>query len=277
MTVAAAINGQISSEGAALYALRYASVLGRAVELLHVKNAQDAKEEVESSMASIEEVAIELGVAVRWLFLEGDPARAVRDHLQERQPDILFCGTRVGNKEKKSSFGERLLAMRPDCDLAVIRTLHVGAALAVDRALMPIRKDRMSPEKFTFFATLLKGYGASGEIYSVTPLRARKRSDLEVGQVREQLERIDRRLSHYTRLAGLAGLSLHLKHAYAGDEAAQILHHLHHHGYQLLVLGGRRPLFPFVWPSRIERLLEVTPVNTIFFYARGRRACCFSR
>ena len=222
-------------------------------------------------------MAAQYGVEVRRLFLEGEPMAALKGYLEERRPEILFCGTRVRNRIFEDSFSHRFVAMEPDCDLAVVRTLHVGAALTVDRALLPIREERMSPEKFAFFAALLRGYQAEGEIYSITPLRRRKRSELEVGQVRERLEQIDRRLSHYTRLAGLANLPLRVKHAFAEDETGQILHHIHHHGYRLLVLGGRRPLFPFLGPDRTERLLEVTPVNTILFYSRGGRPCIFSR
>ena len=277
MTVAAALNGQIASEGAALYAVRYAVALGRVLELLHVTNEKDALEEVETSMANVELVATEYGVEVRRLFLEGARAEAVRGYLEERRPEILFCGTRVRKKVYVDSFSQHLVTTRPNCDLAVVRIRHVGSALAVDQALLPIRRDRMSPEKFAFFATLLRGCGAAGEVYSITSLRVRKRSELETGQVRERLEQINRRLSHYTRLADLAGLPLLVKHAFACDETAQILHHLHHHGYQLLVLGGHCPLFPFLGPVWTERLLEVTPVNTILFYSSEGRPCIFSR
>ncbi len=277
MTVAAAINGQIASEGAALYAVQYAAALGRGLDLIHVINAVDSPQEVQASMTYIDGEAREYGVEVRPLILMGEPVEALRGYLEERQPDILFCGTRARNKIYKKSFSQRLTAMRPDCDLAVARTLHVGAALAVQRALLPIRRDRMSPEKFAFFAVLLKGCGAAGEIYSITPLRAGKRSQLETGQIRARLEQIDRRLSHYTRLAELAELPLHLKHAFACDENAQILHHLHHHRYQLLVLGGRRSRCPLLGPDPDDHLQGVTPVNTIFFYAGGRPSCFCSR
>lgn len=74
MTVAAAINGQISSKGPALFAMRYAAALGRVLELLHVKNDKDDLEEVESSMDDIEQAATDCGLVVRRLFLEGEPA-----------------------------------------------------------------------------------------------------------------------------------------------------------------------------------------------------------
>ena len=271
MTVAAAINGQIASEGAALYAMQYAQTLDRTLELLHVKNDQDALEEVETSMENIERAAAERGVEVRRFILEGEPVRAVGNHLLEGRAEILFCGARVRKNLRKDSFSRRLLAGCSDCDIAVAHTPHAGAVLAVEHALLPIREDRLSPMKFAFFATLLRGCGAAGEIYSVTRLRTRRRSELETCQVRERLEQINRRLSHYTRLAALAGFSLHVKHAFASDRTAQILHHLHHYGYQLLVLGGRRPSFPFLKWDRTERLLQVTPINTILFYTGQER------
>lgn len=277
MTILVALNGQIASEGAAFYALKFAATLGRAVELIHVENDEDALEEVEASMADVEAVAAQYGVDVRRRFLEGNPVRAVREYLKEHLPDILFCGTRVRGRPLRDSFSQRLASLHPDCDLAVVRTVHAGAALAVERALLPIRAERMPGERYAFFAILLRGYGASGEIYSVTRLMARKRVELEIEQVRERLEDIDRCLAHYTRLAALADLRVYVKHAFAGDETTQILHHLHHHGYQLLVLGGRRSRFPYLMPDRTERLLQATPVNTILFYSRGGRPCSCSR
>lgn len=276
MIVAAALNGQIASEGAALYAMKTAGALGYALELVHAPNPSDDPKEVEASMANVEEAAARYGVEVRRFFPEGEPFAALGNYMEEREPEILFCGTRVRNRIYADSMSQRLVKSRPKADLAIVRTLHVGAALTVDRALLPIREDRMSPEKFAFFAALLKGYEAEGEVYSVTPLHARKRSRLDVAQVRGRLEQIDRRLSHYSRLAELAGLTLKIKHAFTGNEADQILHHLHHYGYQLMVLGGRRPLFPLFGSDPAERLLEATPVNTIVFYPRDGHSCFFS-
>jgi hypothetical protein len=66
---------------------------------------------------------------------------------------------------------------------------------------------------------------------------------------------------------------LRIKHALAENEADQILHHLAHHEFQLMIIGGRRmPPFSRIFrEDPLVRLFRYTPVNTIAFYAREDR------
>ncbi|NIR95270.1 MAG: hypothetical protein GWO08_16935, partial [Gammaproteobacteria bacterium] len=96
---------------------------------------------------------------------------------------------------------------------------------------MPIKEDRMSVEKFTFFASMARAYNASGEIYSVTVTSKKKRAGLDLGDTRRILQKIDDRLSHYEQLAKFMDIPLRLKHAIALNEIDQVLHHLSHNDF----------------------------------------------
>ena len=77
MDVIAAINGQLTSEVAALYGLHFARLHGLPLVLLHVANPGDTIEAVTKSMDNVETVAREYGMATERVILEGDPAEAV--------------------------------------------------------------------------------------------------------------------------------------------------------------------------------------------------------
>ena len=83
MDVIAAVNGQVSSEVAALYGLHFARLHGLPLVLLHVANPDDAIEAVEKSMMHIEKIAAEYGMTTERVMLEGQPAEAVKKYLEE--------------------------------------------------------------------------------------------------------------------------------------------------------------------------------------------------
>ena len=89
-------------------------------------------------------------------------------------------------------------------------------------------------------------------------------------RTRALLKKINDRLSHYAKLARFMGIPFHIKHAAARNEIDQVLHHLSHHPFQLMIIGGRRLsiLSRLLRRKPIERLLHETPINTIAFYDR---------
>lgn len=274
MNVIAAVNGQVTSEVAALYGLHFARVNGLPLVLLHVANPDDAVDSVEKSMASIEEAASEYDIPVERVFLEGVPAETVKQYLIENKSEILFCSTRYRQRKKffNLSFSEKLRSMSLPVDLAEVRVVHIHSTLSTERIVMPIKEDRMSVEKFTFFASMAKAYEASGEIYSVTVTSSKRRARLDMGDTKRILQKIDDRLSHYVHLAKFMGVPLRLKHSIALNEIDQVLHHLSHTDFHLMIVGGERlsAYGSLAKPKPIERLQRCTPVNTISFYLRGK-------
>ena len=170
------------------------------------------------------------------------------------------------------AFSEKLRSMSLPVDLAEVRVVHVHSTLSTERIVLPIKEDRISVEKFTFFASMAKAYKASGEIYSVTVTSKKKRARLDLGDTKRNLQKIDDRLSHYRYLAKLMNIPLRLKHSITLNEIDQVLHHLSHTDFQLMIVGGERlsAYSSFAKLKPIERLQRFTPVNTIAFYLRKK-------
>ncbi len=274
MNVIAAVNGQVTSEVAALYGLHFARIQGLPLILLHVANPDDSIESVEKSMANIEEVAGGYGMVTKRIILEGAPAETVKRFLFENKSEIIFCSTRYRQRQKffNLSFSEKLTGMTLPVDLAVARVVHIHSTLSTERIVLPIKEDRMSVEKFTFFSAMARAYNASGEIYSVTVTSKKRRASLDMGDTKRILQKINDRLSHYIQLAKLMDIPLRIKHSIALNEIDQILHHLSHNDFQLMIVGGERlsAYASFTKPKPLERLQRYTPVNTIAFYLRGK-------
>ncbi len=273
MKVIAAVNGLVTSDIAALYALRYAALFGRTLVLLHVENAADSRPEVEACMAGIEEAAEQYRVKCERLFLQGEPAPAIQAYLLRTNAEILFCSTRMRKRFFEDSLSDRLTRLPLPVDLAIVRVAHVDAAFLAEAVLLPIREDRLSIKKFVFAGAMAKAFGATTEIYSVTLAGKRRLARLDIGATKELFQKINDRLSHYAKAFALMAVPLRIKHALAENEIDQILHHAAHHEFGLLIIGGRRlsGFSPF-WRERpIARLFRYTPVNTIAFYGRDER------
>lgn len=274
MNVIAAVNGQVTAEMSALYGLHFARLHGFPLVLLHVINPGDNIEAVEKSMANIEDVARKYEVVTERVILEGSPAESVKRYIYQNKSEILFCSTRYRQRKKffNLSFSEKLTRMALPVDLAVVRVVHVHTTLSTERIVLPIKEDRMSVEKFTFFTSMLKAYSASGEIYSVTITSKKKSAPLDLGDTRRILQKIDDRLSHYEQLAKLMDIPLRLKHSLALNEIDQVLHHLSQNDFHLMIVGGERlsAYSSIIRQKPIERLQRYTPVNAIAFYLRRK-------
>ncbi len=273
MKVIAAMNGLVSSDIAALYALRYAALFDYTLCLLHVLNPIDRLEEVELSMATAEEAASPYGVKTERVFLNGEPALAISRYLAATRTDTLFCSTRMHRSFFENSLSEKLSRMSLPANLAVVRVAHVHAVFVTEDILLPIREDRLSVRKFVFFSALAKAFGAATEIYSIHLTGRRRLAGMDTRTARILFQKINTGLSHYGNTMKLLEIPLTIRHALTGREIDQILHHLARHDFQLMIIGGRRPsLFSgFFRENPMERLFWHTPVNTIAFYARERQ------
>ena len=272
MKVIAAINGLVSSDVAALYALRYAALFDYTLCLLHVLNPADSRAEVELSMAEAEEAAAQYGVKTERVFLTGEPTGAIRKYLAVARTDTLFCSTRMHRRFFENSLSEKLSRLSLPANLAVVRVAHVNAVFVTENILLPIREDRLSAPKFAFFSSLAKAFGAATEIYSIHPTGRRRLATVDIRTAKMLFQKINTRLGHYANTMKLLDIPLTIKHALTGREVDQILHHAARHDFQLMIIGGRRvsPLSSLFRENPMERLFWHTPVNTIAFYARGK-------
>lgn len=270
MKVVAAVNGLITSEIAAFYALRYAALHGFPLTLLHVENPVDSLDDVEQSMTVIEEAASGDNVTTERILLAGNPIKTIRRYLSVNRVDTLFCSTSRHRNFFQNSLREQLTYLPLPADLAVIQVVRLDAAHAVRNMVLPIEEDRLSVKKFAFFASFAKAYGAATEVYSITLVDSKKLAELDIALTRSLLKKINNHLSHYIKLARFMGIPFRIKHAVATNKTDQVLHHLSHHDFQLMIIGGRRRsnLSSLFRGNPIERLLRESPINIIAFYGR---------
>lgn len=273
MKVVAAVNGLITAEVAAIYAVHYAALHGFSLVLLHVENPYDSRDDVERSMTVIEEAAAARMISVERIVLEGRPIKVIRRYLAENRVDILFCSTSKRRRFLWNSLRDQLSRQALASDLAVVQVVRLDAAHAMRRMVLSIQEDRLSVKKFALFAAFARAYEADTEIYSVTVLGAKQMAELDIPLTRARLRQINDRLSHYVKLASFMDVPLRIKHAAARNEIDQVLHHLSHHDFQLMIVGGRRlSRLGMLLGSRspLERLLRETPINTVAFYGQGK-------
>jgi nucleotide-binding universal stress UspA family protein len=268
MKVILAVNGSITSEASAIYAIRYCSLYDYELELVHIKNEKDSLAEVEKSMESIETIAAGAEVACERLFMRGSGVGPLIAYVRENRVDTVFCTTRAEKGFFASSFSDYLTRRPLPCDVAVVRIADMGALKRVERIGVSIKNAKLSVEKFAFFSSMVRAFEAEGEIYSISVLSTGQQAAMGFVGMRERLEALDERLFHYRQLAHLAGVRLRLKHAFAESETDQILHHSAHADLDLLIVGGRRlasrSFFSAVTP--LERLMHHCCVNIIAYY-----------
>ncbi len=271
MKVILALNGSITSEASAIYAIRYCRLYGLELGLFHVRNDADAFEEVESSMESIETLAAGSGVACQRIVASGRGVAPLIAYVRENRVDALFCTTRAKKRLFSSSFSDYLTRRPLPCDVAVVRIADLAGVNRVERIGIAIKDARLSVKKFAFFSAMAQAFDAEGEIYSVSAFSPAKRASMGFVETREHLERLDGRLSHYRRLAELMGVKLRLRHAIASCEVDQVLHHSVRAEYDLLVVGGRRLGRSGFFSSRtpLEQLMRGSSVNVIALYPKG--------
>ena len=272
MKVILALNGSITSEASAIYAIRYCRLFAYELGLLHIKNEKDSLSEVEKSMESIETLAEGAGVASERIFLHGRGVAPLIAYVRANRVDTLFCTTRAERGVFTASFSDYLTRRPLPCEVAVVRIADLSAINRAERVGVTIRNARLSAEKFAFFSAMVRAFETEGEIYSISVFSVRERAGLGFVGTKERLEALDDQLVHYRRLAILGEMKLRLKHAFAESEANQILHHSAHASYDLLIVGGRRlaatSLFSLQNP--LEQLMRNTCVNMIAHYPRER-------
>jgi nucleotide-binding universal stress UspA family protein len=272
MKVILALNGSITSEASAIFAIRYCRLYDYELELVHIKNEKDSLAEVEKSMESVETIAGGAGVACERLFMHGSGVGPLISYVRENRVDTIFCTTRAERGFFAASFSDYLTRRPLPCDVAVVRIADMGALNRVERIGMSIKNAKLSVEKFAFFSSMVRAFEAEGEIYSISVLSTGQRAEMGFVGTRERLESLDAQLSHYRQLAELEGVKLRLKHAFAESETEQILHHSARTGYDLLIVGGRRlssrSFFTTVTP--LERLMRHCCVNMIAYYNGDR-------
>lgn len=268
MKVIASINGSITSESAAVYALEYAKAHNLTLVLHHSPNREDDRDAVGHSMKAIGAIAAENGVATEELILKGGAAALAR-YARENMVDMLFCASRVKRRFFVPSFSDQLLHASPGVDVGVVRIVHVKSTLGLTSLLLPIMATRLSVRKFAFFAALLKAYGAEGTLLSINIADRRTQARFTTARTKHFFRGINHRLAHYRKLGELMEVNLRIKHLIGENERHELLNYLGSGESDLMIIGAQRlSFFSRILGERpIERILRETSVNTIAYYS----------
>lgn len=270
MKVIAAINGTISSEGMAFYALKYAQVQNLTLVLLHVENKKDKISDIEASIERIKTIAISQNVEIHSIILQGDIQKAIKSFMHDIYVDVIFCSARRQKSYISDSFGETLSRMNLNTDIAVVRILKMNSVMDLRDITLCILKDKLSVKKFAFFTTLALAYDASCNIYSVSGMSKIELSMITIHKIKERLALINYNLRHYLKLANLMKVALRIKHDFTDNETKNILTYIAESNTNLLVIGGKKPSIASFFKREIplEKLLHEISVNTIIYYPK---------
>ena len=270
MKVIAAINGTITAESMAFYALKYAKGQDLPLLLLHIENEKDDLGEVRASIERITTLALAKEVQTEAVILEGPPKKTIRALLSGIYADVIFCSTRKDKSFITGSFSEALTKMGLNADIAIVRIVKIDSTVDIDTMILSIKEDRLSVKKFAFFASLASAYQADGEIYSVSSMSRVALATVDMHKARARLGLINYNLRHYIKLAHLMPFTLHIEHAFTENETESILTHIAKSTAQLVIIGAKRLSVTSIFRREmpIERLMREASVNTIAYYPK---------
>jgi len=270
MKVIAAINGTITSESMAFYALKYAKGQELPLLLLHIKNKKDDLNEVNASIERLTTLALSQEVQIEAVILEAPSQKMIRNFLCGMYIDVIFCSTRKSKRLIRGSFNETLIKMDLNADIAIIRIVNMNSIMDIDEMILSINEDKLSVKKFAFFASLASSYEADCEIYSVSCMSRRRLSNVDMHEARKRLGQINYNLRHYIKLAYFMPFTLHIQHAFTENETEKILAHIAKSTAQLVVIGARRLSVTSIFNREmpIEKLMNEASVNTIAYYPK---------
>ncbi|WP_345975380.1 hypothetical protein [Sulfurimonas sp. HSL3-7] len=270
MKVIAAINGTITAESMAFYALKYAKSQDFPLLLLHIQNEKDDLNEVRASIERITTLALAEAVQTEALILEGPPKKTIRTLLSGIYADVIFCSTRKDKSFITGSFSEALTKMGLNTDIAIVRIVKIDSTVDIGSMILSIKEDRLSVKKFTFFASLASAYQASGEIYSVSSMSKVSLATVDMHKARARLGQINYNLRHYRKLAHCMHFALHIEHGFTENEAESILTHIAKSTAQLVIIGAKRLSVASIFKREmpIEKLMREASINTIAYYPK---------
>ena len=261
MRVVSLINATMISETSSTYALYYAKSFSLKLSLVHIKD-NDALPIVEKVFEDIKKLASSLGVEVDLLLF--DTLDELKELIEEKNVDILFCSTKHNRSIFQESFAQKIIKMGLHVDLAIVKVVKLIGAQSVDKIVMPIRGSQLSVKKFTFFSTFVNAYNANAEIFSIDKISRREYATLDAKKVKIKLQKIMFNLRHYFRLTTIMKMKFSIKHHYALAEGDEVQSHIAKNGFDLAIVGGHHEK-SFFFRHPIDILFEKPMINTLYF------------
>jgi len=261
MKVISLVNGSLTSHTTAVYALYYAKQLGINLSFIYIKDEENIQD-VENSIQDIQDLALSFGMKSD--FLTFDDLEELKNYIETKDVDMLFCSTRQKRSIYDKSFVAEIIAKNIQVDISVAKIVKIGRAYNIDKIVMPIRDSKLSVKKFTVFATFSLTYNSKSEIYSIDKISKINFSKKTVEMIKQRLQKVIFNLRHYLRLAKMMNFKFAIKHDYAFGEDEKIQEHIAKHSYDLMIMGGHHSKNLFT-THPIDVLFEKPIINTIYF------------
>jgi hypothetical protein len=162
MRVVSLVNGSLLSEAASFYAIAYAKAIKLPLSFLFIDNGKESLEKLESSIATLEEIAEANGVKTEAVMLEGDVISQLQHYAKLYSIDTLFCATR--KLSNSHSFSDKIVRAGLETDIAVVKVKNVPQVRAYQRVLL-VSGERINPHAYLLWLGLVMGNEAKGKLY----------------------------------------------------------------------------------------------------------------
>jgi hypothetical protein len=261
MRVISLINGSLISETMTVYALHYAKQLNASVDLVYIKG-RDSLKDIMLNVENLRLIAQSLEVEIEYSTF--DSLLQLKEFVEDKDVDMLFCSTRQKHTIFDRSFVKSLIAQNIKVDLAVLKVVKLGNASTIENIIMPIRDTKLSVKKFTLFSTFSLAYNAKSEIYSLDEISSKDMYKVTPKIIKSRLKDILFGLRHYLKLLRALGVTFAIKHDFALTEGERVKSHIAKHHYDLAIVGAHHEKALFSHHP-IDILFENPMINTIYF------------
>ncbi|WP_024850960.1 universal stress protein [Hydrogenovibrio kuenenii] len=162
MRVVSLVNGSLLSEAASFYAIAYAKSVKLPLSFLFIDNGKESLERLESSIATLQEIAEAHDVETEAVILEGGVLSQLQHYAKLYSIDTLFCATR--KLSNSHSFSDTIVKAGLETDIAVVKVKNVSQVRSYRRSLL-VSGVHINPHAYLLWLGLLIGNEASGKLY----------------------------------------------------------------------------------------------------------------
>lgn len=270
MKVAVAINGSLIAEGAAIYAMQYASQLDSRLEVFHIQNPGDQIELVEASISRLRSMAIEKDIHLEVTSIEGEPVSELLRLTKVRHIDTLFCSTRAKKQFIfENSVADSLSRIRKRaCHLAVVKIKKINSVYNCQKVGLFGRKGPPDIVQFNLGIGLTRSYNAGLVLGNSLNITQKKWENLAIHNKKNLLRKSDRNFKPYCNICQMMGTPFQIAHMLGEWNHKEIHDYLLSRKINLMILSVTHlPFFTSqLFKNKSENIFHQSPINCLILY-----------
>lgn len=273
MRIAAAINGTLTSEHAAYYALLYAQQMQLPLDFLTIVQEPFLHPNIEQNYKNLEEEARRRGVSTQLISYQSKPGEKTGPKLakllREDNYHTVFCSTRARKKRVfTDSVSQYLSRARIRCQVAIVKIHRVNQVSGFHRVGIFGGQKKPDLHQLALGLTLAKAH--QGEVILSNPLPISHKSIHKLGlhDTRELLKSSDQGFRSLLSLCSLAGVPATIAHLPSGGRDVD---YLLSRKIDLMALSAPQLLRPknLLFEDAVEQVFRTIPINAIILFPRG--------